>query len=103
MHLVVDMDSLAGQLMRLSELICAHRPADQAANLQSQWQSIAKEKEGEAQRRAPAGRELVGGQRRGAGREGDSDDDAALAIPRLVRLQHLCVRRHVLQQETVSR
>jgi len=45
-HFVVNMDILAGQLMRLSEHIRAHRPADQAANLQSQWESIAEAKEG---------------------------------------------------------
>lgn len=45
---------------------------------------------------APAGRELVRRQRGGAGGEGHGDHHAALAVPRLVHLQHLGVRRHIL-------
>ncbi len=39
----------------------------------------------------PGGRELVGGEGAGAGREGACDDHTPLTIPALVGLQHLCM------------
>ena len=44
-----------------------------------------------------AGCELVRGEGHGAGGEGAGDEDAPLAVPALVALQHLGVRRHVLR------